>query len=245
MPISNSKLFSEEAGPLRDRRHMNATLAHSTVERYAELVEGGPLANFVFAGASIVVEVRFSARGCSGDSGVERDLLNEASGRLGVAVVSFLLLACEAFAASVSDFSAALITCVANISLSFADSPASSARDAALECVREVGFAGARLVVLFVAILVADAVLDSGIRSSRRVTVVADVHVAVDDTAAFTASALVVMDVMGSLYTGTPKHIVTAAGSSFITCAVEGRQNKRKAKTLLLNGLDESASLLR
>lgn len=223
---------------------MKATLAHSTVERHAELVEGGHLADFVFADASIVVEVRFSARGCSGDSGVERDLLSDASGRLGVAAGSFLLLACEAFAASVSDFSAALITCVANISLSFADNPASSARDATLECVREVGFAGARLVVLFVAILVAGAVLDSEIRSSRRVTVVADVQVVVDDTAAFTASALVVVvDVMGALYTGTRKHIVTAAGSSFITCAVEGR--KKKEKTLLLNKLDESASLLR
>lgn len=228
MPISNSKLFSEEAGPLRDRRHMKATLAHSTVERYAELAEGGNLADFAFADGSIVVEVRFSVRGCSGDSGVERDLLNDVSGRLGVAAASFRLLACEAFAASVSDFSAAFITCVANISLSFADNPASSAREAALECAREVGFAGARLVVLFVAILVADDVLDSGIRSSRRVTVVADVQVAVDDTAAFTASALVVMDVMGVLYTGTPKHVVTASGSSFIKCADEGRKRRQK-----------------
>ena len=209
---------------MRDRRHMKATLAHSTVERYAEFVEGGHLADLVFADASIVVEVRFSARGCSGDSGVERDLLNDASGRLGVAAASFLFLACEAFAASVSDLSAALITCVANISLSFADSPASSALDAALECVRDAGFAGARLVILFVAVLVADDVLDSGIRSSRRVTVVADVQVVGDDTAAFTASALVVMDVMGLLYIESPKHIVTAAGSSFITCAVEGKK---------------------
>lgn len=177
---------------------MNATLTLSTVGRQAELAEAGHRADLVADGVSTVVAVRFSVRGCRGDNGADRDLRGvTAPDGLGVVVASLFLLdtgCAVAFAASVNDLNAALITWVASISLSFEDS---SPPAVSFGPVRALGLAGGRLVVVFfVAILVADAGLDSGIRSSRRVTVVADVQVVVDDTAAFTASALVVRDVM-------------------------------------------------
>lgn len=118
---------------------------------------------------------------------------------VGVGVASLFLLGAgcaAAFAASVNDLNPALITCVANISLSFADRPSAAASFA---FVRVLAFAGGRLVVFFVAAAVEDGALGSGISRSRSVTVVADVQVVVDATAAFTASAFVVRVVIGAL----------------------------------------------
>lgn len=206
---------------------MNATLTLSTVGRHAEVADDGHRADLVAEGVSIEVAVRFSVRGCRGDSGADTDLLGVAvPDRLGVAAASLFLLdtgCAEAFAASVNDLNAALITWVANISFSFADNPPSASPFA---FPRVLDF-GARLPVVFlVAILVADAGLDSGMRSSRRVAVVADVQVVVEDTAAFTASALLVRDVM-RLYTESSKHIVTTSKRECRIC-VDGAQRKKK-----------------
>jgi hypothetical protein len=66
---------------------------------------------------------------------------------------------------------------------------------AAFVRVREV--VGTRFETGFVMVLVVDVKSISGMRSSRNMTVVADVQVVADDTAVFTESTLELIDVIG------------------------------------------------
>ena len=159
-----------------------------------------------------MVAVRFKVRGCNGESGVDKDLRSvPLPVFLGVGATSVLMGVCgggEVFAASFKAFRAALITCVASTSLSFADSPPFlllvwDSGFAASVFARALELAGTRFVACFVEVPVTvEAEAASGMRSSRNMTVVADVQVFVDDTAALTVSILLLMEVIVELLGG-------------------------------------------
>jgi len=65
--------------------------------------------------------------------------------------------------------------------------------------VRVLEVVGTRFEIGFVVVLVVGVKSISDMRSSRNMTVVADVQVVADDTAVFTASTLELMDVIGSV----------------------------------------------
>jgi hypothetical protein len=203
MPVSScqaGKSRHDTLAACNPRKHAKATLAHSAVALYPDVViDAEDDDRLAFEEIFGELETRVRERGCSGDCGREVDRrrvlrvvdfrasLEEAGRRSGAG----------ALIASLRAFVVELMTSVAKIAFSRGDSCFSTSTSSCVFAVRDPALDGAfalalAVVFAFVALDVVVAVSAAGLGRSKseRIVAVAGMHVVVDFTALLTTSAL-------------------------------------------------------